>query len=302
MKKVVYLFGAGASEGEFRIYHGKEEPGTLMKDLGLEIKNLSEHKKKLYYQFIQKISLTEEDLENTDLELLVSLIEAFPLKKRNLRRNNDKMVKEIKALMKEYLEGKLKSVNPILTKILLKLQKSYIKEEEILGILTTNYDDLIEKAKIHIWPNLPLFYLHGSFKKKNWIIPSRFKKLKKRNLRKIWEKAYYLLSQCNTLRIIGSSLRETDIYLLSLILDSQVNFKRPLNIEIITSDLKDIKKRLNFLGNIKSLSITYPKLKLKKNDSNKYKTLVNYLIEKIQKSEPNILKDEDIIKLREGPL
>ena len=135
---------------------------------------------------------------------------------------------------------------------------------------------------------LPLLKLHGSFNWRiesnnetlyvnrrfeerdeaddlsGWIPPSVYKRPSGEVFEAIWESAATTLSNCDILRVIGSSLRNEDASLLSLIFASQVNRQKSINIELIIppdeargSDPKEgTINRLSFLGSMKPLDDT----------------------------------------------
>ena len=97
-----------------------------------------------------------------------------------------------------------------------------------------------------------------------WIPPSVYKRPSGEVFGAIWEAAAKTLSNCDILRVIGSSLRNEDSSLLSLIFVSQVNRKKSINIELIvppdeargTDPHPGIINRLSFLGSMKPLDDT----------------------------------------------
>ena len=97
-----------------------------------------------------------------------------------------------------------------------------------------------------------------------WIPPSVYKRPSGEVFGAIWETAATTLSNCDILRVVGSSLRNEDSSLLSLIFVSQVNRKKSINIELIippdeargTNLREGIINRLSFLGSMKPLDNT----------------------------------------------
>jgi len=144
--------------------------------------------------------------------------------------------------------------------------------EKLVLIMTTNYEDLIEKAMEQVQGGIdyiietiskdgsynikegviPLLKLHGSFNWRNefpilisskimreenvlWIPPGIVKRKESYPFNLIWGKARELLA-CDILRIIGSSLSTNDWELLSLIYTTQnlrTDKKMPYSIEVI---------------------------------------------------------------------
>lgn len=259
--KVVYLLGAGATEGE--IVRQGMEGGTLLSNLGNEIYTLSEKENGKYWALIQEFALPTRD---QDIELIISLLESDA-------KFNDIAI-DIKRLYRKCLLKKItKKVDSVITCSLLYLHKEYGKfmgdnGEELLGVLTTNNDSLIERA----WTNKnvfgglnlgypfesedhkmsseipPLLKLHGSFNWKiednkltisdslenvdggdftGWVPPSVFKKPEDRPVfKEIWAQAKELLVKSDVLRVVGSSMRTEDLQLLSLVFSSQLEALR----------------------------------------------------------------------------
>ena len=97
-----------------------------------------------------------------------------------------------------------------------------------------------------------------------WIPPSVYKRPSGEVFGAIWKAAATTLSNCDILRVIGSSLRNEDSSLLSLLFVSQVNSKKSLNIELIippdeargVDPQEGLINRLSFLGSMKPLDDT----------------------------------------------
>ncbi len=135
---------------------------------------------------------------------------------------------------------------------------------------------------------LPLLKLHGSFNWRinsndktlhvarrfeeldepddlsGWIPPSVYKRPSGGVFESIWNSAAKTLSNCDILRVVGSSLRNEDSSLLSLIFTSQVNSTKSINIELIIppdeargiDPQEGIINRLSFLGSMKPIDDT----------------------------------------------
>lgn len=268
--KVAYLLGAGASQGAIK-YDGS------LKDILLEsiseaiVKRIDENK-------INKLTEVRNDLVlGANLEHLVTLYEASGISKhrgiakklRELFRNE--IEKIIEELEKTY-QDLGKSFIPTLLSCLIDMHSVTGLNEKLVLIMTTNYEDLIEKAleqvqdgidyvietiskdgRYHIKEGvIPLLKLHGSFNWRNkfpiligskimgeenvlWIPPGIVKRKESYPFNLIWGKARELLD-CDILRIIGSSLSTNDWELLSLIYTTQnlrTDKKMPYSIEVI---------------------------------------------------------------------
>jgi hypothetical protein len=194
-----------------------------------------------------------------NIELLISLIE------------NSKVVHWANrtALLKKLVEQDIKRILTesrlarfYLQKGVLALHQSdAIKaNEELIGLISLNWDDVLDRAYrviIGAAPNycfsaaaaatLPLLKLHGSF---NWrgvrilgrrrsveIIPLGSSKTYIHSpYGSIWNRALYVLANCDVLRVIGCSLSPNDIHLIDLIFKAQLERKARFDIEIIASD------------------------------------------------------------------
>ncbi len=235
-----------------------------------------------YFKFFSRFGIPE----NQDIEWLISLFENF----FSTRSKFDALHNELKDLMRKYLIRSInqKDVQPKLMKSLLYLDKTYRADmqEEITGILTINYDSLIDDALEEICGGVnlgieyetedytartditPLLKLHGSFnwaiagekmsvskryeeeKYKDdytgWIPPSVYKKPQAKLFKKIWKNAQKLLVDCDVLRVFGASLRSEDWCLISLIFTSQASMKKPFTIELVVPKVSALGDDDNF--------------------------------------------------------
>lgn len=307
MKKIVYLLGAGAIKGEMS--HQGIESDITMKGIGENVLKLSEEKSGEYWKIHEKFSLPEDQ----DIELMMSLLEGFTEAESSGFKG---VCNELRQLFRIYLITQIigKGTSPKIHSSLLHLHKNYGDNmgetgEEITGVLTINYDSVVDEAfwMVHQGINygydfqsddyksdvtIPLLLkLHGSFNWKiegnnlivskdfengeyeddysGWIPPSVYKKPPGEVFPRIWDRAAKLIMGCDILRIVGSSLRNEDFVLLSLIFTSQLKSERIFNIELILPD-KDvigeestldgaksvvgIMERLKFLGKVKNFS------------------------------------------------
>jgi hypothetical protein len=238
---------------------------------------------------------------------MMSLLESFSEKRR---KDFVAIHAELRKLVRRCLISEItqRRIEPRLMISLLHFNNRYQQHmesdgEEMLGVLTTNYDSLIEEAFSRMYEGLNLGFdfkskdykfngkipfllkLHGSFNWRihdgelqisrdfesvdseddytGWIPPSVYKKPSERIFECIWDKASELLTECDILRVIGSSLRSEDLCLISLIFTSRILSKKAFDIELIVSELtakgddehpNSIMQRLPFLGRMKSLS------------------------------------------------
>lgn len=268
--RVAYLLGAGASQGAIK-YDGS------LKDILLESISEAIVKRIDKDKINQLIEVRNDLVLGANIEQLITLYEASGISKhRGIAKGlrvlfRQEIEKTIKELEKTYRDlGK--SFTPTLLSCLIDMHSVTGLNEELVLILTTNYEDLIEKAleqvlgginyvvktvgkdgRYHIKEEvIPLLKLHGSFNWRNefpilisrkktreedvlWIPPGIVKRKESYPFNLIWGKARELLD-CDILRIIGSSLSTNDWELLSLIYTTQnlrTDKKRPYLIEVI---------------------------------------------------------------------
>jgi hypothetical protein len=175
------------------------------------------------------------------------------------------------------------------------------KKEELLGLVSLNYDTVLDeayKAIFGIDPNycfsfqgkpqkepIPLLKLHGSF---NWDkIDIRGKR---RNLdiiplgstknylhipyNFIWSRALELLIQCDVLRVIGCSLSQNDIHLIDLLFKAHLEKGEPFEIQIIGPETtgESIQRTYGFFPRIQRLTQIEPPLVREETTKNAFKT------------------------------
>lgn len=284
-KKVVYLFGAGATLAEWQFEIGEKGDNLSLGSVSETVINEAKGKK----EFEELLSDIPTD-GIRDIEHYISLLESVRTKKyfdlveflrssfcRNIQNN---------------LLSKGKPINPTLTKALLEMH-SVIKDDEILaGAISLNYDNLLDRAFNEIYKEIdygikcscengnytinekktPLIKLHGSFNWKRgahcividelqaqsaeqsemvWIPPSVEKELDSYPYNLLWGKAFELLN-CDILRIIGCNLSQNDWGLISLLFNSQLKHGGDYKIELIRSQKGGIetKKNHGYLKNV----------------------------------------------------
>lgn len=247
--KVVYLFGAGASQGELN--QNGALKSILMPDIveGIAYKIRENDIEEL---FGVSNELTEE---GADVEHLITLYEASGTK-----RDND-IAKQLKKLFREEIQERMNELSdsffPTLFASLIDMHSVEGLDEELVAILTINYEDLIEQAMQYIKgginysiriinkgspysirdTSIPILKLHGSFNWKNeypvaivdsiegeedvlWIPPGVVKRREYYPFSLIWGRAKELL-ECDILRVIGCSLSRNDWELISLLYITQ---------------------------------------------------------------------------------
>lgn len=261
MENIIYLFGSGATSGELQLKFKYQDNPTSVTNIAKNVLEKSQKNQGNYWKIIDNLEITGD--EYIDIETLISLFEFGEVKKKKFRHLAD----ELRKLYREYLiEKTCIDIDPILTKILLKIHKDYCNEmgasgERLLGIITTNYDDLIEKSfcdkrtyqglnysypfeseKYECNVAAPfLLKLHGSFNwsisekelrtidvdpkidnTNGWVPPSIFKNPENEYIfDSIWNLAEHFLRNCDLLRVVGCNLRNEDFALLGLIFRCQ---------------------------------------------------------------------------------
>lgn len=261
--KVAYLFGAGASQGE--LSQNGILRSILMPDIAYEIS------RKIREKNMESLADVSNDLvSGVDIEHLITLYEASGTREHN------EIAKALKTLFREKIQERIAELGgsffPTLFASLIDMHSIAGLDEELVLILTTNYEDLIEKAMQHVKgginysiktiskdsyycvkeDTIPILKLHGSFNWKNefpiiiqseieeeedviWIPPGVVKRRDYYPFNVIWGKARELL-ECDILRVIGSSLSRNDWELVSLIYTTQqlrTDGKPPYTIELI---------------------------------------------------------------------
>jgi hypothetical protein len=254
-KKIAYLFGAGATHAEIMDSEDAQSENFIKKN-GLLISHVSERvmekaQKKKWFRERKEIFANKGKF---NIELFISLLEINKIEEDKIAYLKNLIEKDIKkALLKNCKDGFY------LHKALFELHKNDKTQdkESLLGIISLNYDDILDeayKAILEKKPDycltsinngyMPLLKLHGSF---NWqdieiygkktdipIIPIGVNKnylTPPYNF--IWGRAYELLCECDTLRIIGCSLSQNDVGLIDLLFKAHKTKNMPIEIEII---------------------------------------------------------------------
>ena len=249
-KKIVYLMGAGATQGAAK-FHGFEKSLLMDDDLLTEISEILYNKQEKDLSWVINQLLT-----GANLERLVSLYEYSGTSKHM------KIAKALRNAFKSSLEKRIAEIEqqfiPELFVALLDMHRVKGIDEELVAIFTTNYEDLLERSisKIHgsvnyliqiksvgktptstASPPFPILKMHGSFNWRNdypislitqqgesedslWIPPGVVKRKEAYPFNILWGKAKELL-ECNILRVIGSSLSLNDWDLIALIATAQ---------------------------------------------------------------------------------
>lgn len=312
MKKIAYLLGAGATQAEIN-FLGIGVDITVA-GINRNIIAISKRRNGSYSKLLDRLGMPGD----LDVEQIMSLFEVYEKHKTSFYY---KVYMELRKLYRNYLVSQIcinKRITPRLLSTLLYLDKNfgrYMGErgEEILGIMTTNYDSLAEESFKAVYNGVnygfvfdatdykmirspfPLLKLHGSF---NWKVsrgnlkvskiferratensnccwmppsvykkPSEYKKKSKYGMifSKIWARAEQILTECDILRVVGSSLRNEDWSLISLIFNSRIKSRSGFEIELVIPDDDAtgeqsnnrfaLMQRLKFLGGLKNLYV-----------------------------------------------
>ena len=260
--KIAYLFGAGATHAEILNLRDSQDvkfDAKFLSENGLLISGVS----KRVMKKAQSSSAFKKDVQGVtyrlgpvNIELLISLIESHLIPNAAFKAKylKDLVQRDITKVLSKW-RGRF-----WLHKALLELHSLVKEEEEVLGVISLNYDDVLDQAyrTIHngarpnychtseIGQEFPCLKLHGSF---NWtnvktygkartvsIIPLGINKnylIPPYNF--IWSRALEVLSQCDIVRIIGCSLSQNDFGLVDLLFKSHLERSRHLEIQIINS-------------------------------------------------------------------
>lgn len=277
--KVVYLLGSGATHAEKEFQSGVEwdkirryQQGLLNRDVSKRVITNMEPGFLKKYGMEDMVGSTDEKIdekkramfelsklsEELDIEFLITLID-------ELEGNSSKDdSKQLKGRYAHEIMDKLQTMGedfkPSLHLAMLEYHNLYAEKEELLGILTLNYDSVLEDAIMSVGKKVNfgvrcetegggtggpsdeilVLKLHGSFnwrwdeeKRKItiveddnwedslWIGPSVTKIYSKYPYSLIFGKAKELLLECDELRIVGCSLSRNDLGILTLLFSSQ---------------------------------------------------------------------------------
>lgn len=257
-KRVVYLWGAGATQGEAQ--HLGARISLLMRDT-------RQFGEGVTTRILKRAGATVASAfsmgQSGDIEKLISLLGVSGTDEHRF------LAERMRTFYFEELRSSLGSIglleNPQLAIRLLELHNDRRFESEVetlTGIISTNHDGLLQIASQVVFGGInlgtsfvseyfaptvfpyapPLVQLHGSFTwqfgvpvqvsplTKNskyspdtvWIPPTTFKEAKSYPFNKLAAFAYELLAErCDLLRVVGASLTQNDWNVLSLIFNAQ---------------------------------------------------------------------------------
>ncbi len=240
-----------------------------------------------------------------NIELLISLIENSKIHDWAYK------TQRLKDLVEEDIESILtprRTRRFFLHKALLELHnhKNTRAKEEVIGFISLNYDDVLDKAYATVLQsavnycfsleanarssrNLPLLKLHGSFDWKNKYILRRKRTVEIIPLGSsksylhvpygfIWNRALDTLTRCDVLRVIGCSLSPNDVHLIDLLFKAQLERTKAFDIEIVDRDEAGakIKENYGFFPSIRKLSDLKEPLIPESAPPNPFKTWLKY--------------------------
>jgi hypothetical protein len=255
-KNIVYLFGAGATHAEILNAAADDVDDNFKQKYGLLISDLSDrvmrkaHQKFSWFRDHENVFTSRGSF---NIELLISLFEA--------NRIPDHVINNLKKLVKDDIKRVLSTNRKrqfYLHKALMELHSKIADKENLLGIISLNYDDVLDEAYLKYYEkinyslpwqkeevaNPPLLKLHGSFTWENIRVDGKIKHIpiipigmNKNYLfppyNFIWGKAYDLLTKCDVLRVVGCALSQADIGLIDLLFKAHSDRNKSFKIKVI---------------------------------------------------------------------
>ena len=302
-KKIVYLFGAGATHAELSNY----DPTLIAKGKVLLMKEVSRRvieKARLSKRYLAGVDMVSGTGGSLNIESLISLIENSKIHDWEFK------ARHLKRLVRKDIEGILttpRTTHFYLHKALVEFHtlKMIAPKERAIGLISLNYDSVLDAAYQEYWedpnycfslePNqlqarrIPLLKLHGSFNWSDVLIRGRQRTIEiipfgsnKNYLHApysfIWNRALEVLVDCDILRVIGCSLSPNDAHLIDLLFKAHLERGEKFDIEIIDRDSagEEIRKNYGFLPAIRTLT-TIPELSIPERDpDNAFKTWLKY--------------------------
>jgi hypothetical protein len=278
-KKVVYLFGAGATHAELQ----NLEPNSVEEERGLLIKDVSSRvieRARSESRYLKDVAMVSGTTGSLNIELLISLIENSKIHGWEYK------TRRLKALVQkdiEHILPKSRTDRFYLHKALFELHRHPATEakERLIGVISLNYDNVLDVAYEPYYgdphycfsledstlsESIPLLKLHGSFNWKGQKIRGRRRTIEiiplgstKNYLHApygfIWNRALETLIECDTLRVIGCSLSPNDAHLIDLLFKAHLERGAAFDIEIISSDEtgRGIRGNYGFFPRIRTL-------------------------------------------------
>jgi hypothetical protein len=303
LKKIVYMFGAGATHAELENF----EPDLEQKQLGLLVSAVSSRvieRARRDEQYLRGIDTVSSTAGSLNIELLISLIENSKIHGWEYK------TQLLKALVQKDIENILAKFRTnlfYLHKALFELHEHRItrRREQVTGLISLNYEDVLDQAyKRYYGPphycfslepdapsskRIPLLKLHGSFNWKRQLIRGRTRTIEiippgssKSYLHApysfIWNRALEILIECNTLRVVGCSLSQNDAHLIDLLFKAHLERKDAFDMEIISPEQTgdEIRRNYGFFPGIKTLTEIEGNLIPDLRPRNPFKTWLKY--------------------------
>ena len=299
--RVVYLFGAGATQAELQ-----SADADVAAKSGLLVSELSKRvieKARRNEQYLKDVATVSGTSGSLNIELLISLIENSKIS------GWESKTRYLKDLVRKDIEKVLSA--PIthhffLHKALFELHQNPTarQKERLTGLISLNYDDVLDSAyeEYHGRPrycfsldeskrekDVPLLKLHGSFNWKDLKITGRKRAIDIIPLGStksyihppygcIWNQALETLIGCDTLRVIGCSLSQNDFHLIDLLFKAHLEKGEAFDIEIIAGDSvgERIRSNYGFFPGLKTLTKIRDNLVPEANPVNPFKTWLKY--------------------------
>jgi hypothetical protein len=260
LKKIIYLFGAGATHAVINAIDPSKQ--LLTADIRQQISN-KEQKSEIPIQVWNELMDSSVDIEH-----LISVLETnynYSIAQKIRGYYHDAIISLSEEIIKNIDSP---SYKPNLYSVLFNFHSIKELEEKVTCILTLNYEDILEQTLIsHLNFNvdyliddktkkrkrISVLKLHGSFNWINsrpivvksafkiksedalWIPPGVEKKKENYPFNVLWGKAFEHLMECNILRVIGCSLSRNDWGLIPMIYTAMrlTGSNRTFEIEII---------------------------------------------------------------------
>ena len=269
--KIVYLLGAGATHAELmNLYFDMSSDGNFLDQNSLLLEDVSKRvcrgaRKEGDFKGIGKL-LAPVGLSN--IELFIGLIEKNRIGPADL-------IQKLKKRMQRDIQDRLTASRRkkfYLHKALLEMHERDTHEEELTGIISLNYDRVIDEAYGAVFAkepdyclsfdrpylNIPLLKLHGGFGLKQGettapvITPGINKNYLELPYNFIWGRALELLIKCDVLRVIGCSLSQNDLGLIDLLFKAHIKRRESFTVQLIDFDPENnrVKEQYGFLSKI----------------------------------------------------
>src|SRR6266853_861479 len=264
--RVVYLFGAGATHAELaNICEDRISDAGFLEKNSLLLASVSKRvciAAKRDHDFTPKIRSLLSSTGLSNIELFISLLED------NHVPSASDIVQKLKAKLKKDILGRLRHRQErfYLHKALFEFHRMN-KEEDLTGVISLNYDGLIDEAYELITgrkPNycfsqdsskddsIPILKLHGGFdlkyreKKLPILAPGVNKNYLELPYSFVWGRALELLLDCDILRIVGCSLSQNDLGIVDLLFKAHIKRNNPPVLQIIEFDPENNRIREHF--------------------------------------------------------